>query len=89
MAEPGMARGKQAGHEAFSNGGAGYFHDFPNQQAPDQIEDEDDDEYENDVGSTRTTRIRTSNPNLISVKTPSNPLFATPLHYLSCSPNQE
>ena len=48
MAEPGMAQGKQVGPEAFSNGAAGYFHDFLNQQAPDQIEDEDDDEYEND-----------------------------------------
>jgi hypothetical protein len=61
MAEPGMARGKQVGCETFSSGGAGHFHDFPSQQAPDQIEDEDDDEYENDVG-TSTKRLATSLP---------------------------
>jgi hypothetical protein len=46
-----MARGKQVGCETFSSGGAGHFHDFPSQQAPDQIEDEDDDDYENDAGT--------------------------------------
>ena len=61
MAEPGMARGKQVGCETFSSGGAGHFHDFPSQQAPNQIEDEDDDEYENDVG-TSTKRLATSLP---------------------------
>jgi hypothetical protein len=50
MAEPGMARGKQVGPEAFSNGAAGYSSRLPQPTSPDQIEDEDDDEYENDVG---------------------------------------
>jgi hypothetical protein len=53
MAEPGMARGKQVGPEPFQMKPLGIFTTSSTNKLQTKFED-DDDEYENDVGRTGT-----------------------------------